>query len=173
MTDKTTEQLQEELDKLKDKNTQLLAEKRKAQTERDELAERLASVEQERDTVAGKYHHLTVEMPRQDILESVAVDGAADLLWRELTHHYDVVRAEDGQDVLHDKEGQPLEIKGKPVLLDRDGIRRLWESGSLPSIGRLILGLGSVGGGATGTGIGVRTESKQQPRQQNAQFGLR
>jgi len=172
MTDKTVDQLQEEIQKLQDKNTQLIAEKRKAQSERDEVAERLASVEKERDEVAGKYHHLTVELPRQEVLESVAVDGAADLLWRELTHHYDVVRNDEGQDVLHDKEGQPLELNGQPLLLDVDGIRKLHESGRVRTIGNLIKGSGATGGGATG---GSRSTPRQAKPSADApvRFGMR
>lgn len=169
---KTIEQLQEELDKLKDKNAQLIAEKRKAQSERDEVAERLASVEKERDEVAGKYKHLTVDLPRQDMLESVAMPGMSEVLQRELGHHYDIVRAEDGKDYFHGKDGQPLELEGKPVEFSADGITSLYNKCGLP-IGAMLRGSGATGGGATG---GKRTHQERpsdRPAAPPVRFGMR
>lgn len=169
---KTIEQLQEELDKLKDKNSQLIAEKRKAQAEREEVAERLASVEKERDEVAGKYKHLTVDLPRMDLLEEVGMPGASELLWRELNHHYDVVRADDGQDYFHHKEGERLELEGKPVKFDKAGIHALYDTDTVKTIGRLIKGDGISGGGATGA-TARRLSSTNKPEAPKPQFGMR
>jgi len=172
MTDKTADQLQDEIQKLQDKNTQLLAEKRRAQAERDEIADRLASVEKERDEVAGKFKHLTVDLPRQDMLESVAMPGMSEVLQRELGHHYDVVRAEDGKDYFHGKDGQPLELEGKPVEFSAEGIASLHTKRGLP-IGTMLRGSGATGGGATG---GKRTHQERpsdRPAAPAVSFGMR
>lgn len=147
---KTVDQLQDEIQKLKDKNTQLLNEKRAAQTQRDELAEKLADTETRLGESSARLEYLTIKLPRDEILEAACMPGAADMLWRELTHHYDVVRTDDGQDVLHQKDGQPLEIKGAPVCLTVEGLGSLYDSGALKTIGSLLKGSGATGGGAIG-----------------------
>ena len=167
----SVEQLQSEIEKLRDKNAQLISEKRKAQGERDSLQEQLQTITTERDAALSEVKRITIDLPRADVLESVAVDGMSEVLQRELEHHFDIVRSDDGKDVFH-KDGQPVEVEGKAVEFSADGIRVLYEKAGL-KIGAMLKGSGATGGGATGTGIGVRTESKQQPRQQNAQFGLR
>ena len=171
MSDKTIEQLQEEIVKLKDKNTQLLAEKRSAQAQRDEIAEKLAAVEQDHKATADRLEYLTVQLPREEVLEQVGMPNYGPSLWREITYHFEVVRNDDGQDMLHDKEGQPLLLDDKPVAFDVAGIRKLYESGTLPTIGAMIKGGGATGGGATG---GKPTMQKTGQQEQKAtQFGMR
>lgn len=171
---KTVEQLQDEIQKLKDKNTQLLSEKRAAVAQRDEMAEKLAAVEKERDETTARLDYLTIQLPRDEILQAAAVEDAAEMLWRELSHHVDVVRDDDGQDYLHDKEGKRLEYEGQPVKFDVKGVRSLYESGTVKTIGRLIKGSGATGGGATG-GSRYRgyTTTDKAPTAKPSGFGLR
>lgn len=172
---KTVDQLQDEIQKLKDKNTQLLNEKRAAQTQRDELADKLADTETRLGESSARLDYLTIQLPREEILEAASMPGAADMLWRELNHHFDVVRAEDGQDVLHQKDGQPLEIKGAPVCLTVEGLGSLFDSGTLKTIGRLLKGNGPRGGGAVGgrTAYASPTGTTKPAAPKESGFGLR
>lgn len=172
MTDKTIEQLQDEIQRLQEKNAQLIAEKRKAQTERDEVADRLASVEKERDEVAGKYKHLTVDLPRLDVLEAVAMPGMSEVLQRELGHHYDVVRAELHRLAFQLERLAVLAVEIVLAIVSADGITSLYNKRGLP-IGAMLRGSGATGGGATG---GKRTHQERpsdRPAAPAVSFGMR
>lgn len=169
---KTVEQLQDEIQKLKDKNTQLLNEKRAAVAQRDEMAEKLAAAEKQRDETTARLDYLTIQLPRDEILQAAAVEDSAETLWRELSHHVDVVRDDDGQDYFHDKEGKRLEHEGQPVKFDVKGVRSLYDSGAVKTIGRLLKSSGATGGGATGAGRAYHTTDKA-PTAKPSGFGLR
>lgn len=170
---KTVEQLQDEIQKLKDKNTQLLSEKRAAVAQRDEMAEKLAAVEKQRDETTARLDYLTIQLPRDEILQAAAVEDSAEILWRELSHHVDVVRDDDGQDYLHDKEGKRLEHEGQPVKFDVKGLNALYDSGAVKTIGRLLKSSGATGGGATGARYRGYTTTDKAPTAKPSGFGLR
>lgn len=170
---KTVEQLQDEIQKLKDKNTQLLSEKRAAVAQRDEMAEKLAAVEKERDETTARLDYLTIQLPRDEILQAAAVEDSAEILWRELSHHVDVVRDDDGQDYFHDKEGKRLEHEGQPVTLTVKGLNALYDSGAVKTIGRLLKSSGATGGGATGSRYRGYTTTDKAPTAKPSGFGLR
>ena len=164
---------QDEIQKLKDKVSQLLSEKKKVQAERDVLREQVDTLTSERDNAAQELQRITVDLPRLEVLEAVAVDGMADVLKRELEHHYEIVRGEDGQDYFQTKDGEPVEVEGKPVEFSPKGISTLHEKQGL-KIGAMIRGSGASGGGATGAGVnaitGMAKTTQDAPR---SSFGLR
>lgn len=170
---KTVEQLQDEIQKLKDKNTQLLSEKRAAVAQRDEMAEKLAAAEKQRDETTARLDYLTIQLPRDEILQAAAVEDSAEILWRELSHHVDVVRDDDGQDYFHDKEGKRLEHEGQPVTLTVKGLNALYDSGAVKTIGRLLKSSGATGGGATGSRYRGYTTTDKAPTAKPSGFGLR
>ena len=170
---KTVEQLQDEIQKLKDKNTQLLSEKRAAVAQRDEMAEKLAAAEKQRDETTARLDYLTIQLPRDEILQAAAAEDSAEMLWRELSHHVDVVRDDDGQDYFHDKEGKRLEHEGQPVTLTVKGLNALYDSGTVKTIGRLLKSSGATGGGATGSRYRGYTTTDKAPTAKPSGFGLR
>ncbi|MBE0487380.1 hypothetical protein [Marinobacter sp.] len=167
----SVEQLQSEIEKLRDKNAQLINEKRKIRDERDSLQEQLQTITTERDAAQAEVKRITIDLPRAEVLEAVAVDGMSEVLRRELEHHFDIVRTDDGKDVFH-KDGQPVEVEGKGVEFSADGIRVLYEKAGL-KIGAMLKGSGATGGGAMGTVIGVRSTESKKTQPQNAHFGLK
>ena len=171
------EQLREEIEKLKAKNGQLLDEKRKVKAANESAMEELEQIRKERDEAKAELHRLTVELPRQNMLEEIAMPDMADTLLREITHFYDI-----GEDeALIDKAtGEPLvlEVKGEkepvPVKLDKKGINLLYDEDVLPAVGSMIKGSGATGGGAPG---GTRTpyipdEKDGKPAAPTRRFGL-
>jgi len=170
------EQLREEIEKLKAKNGQLLDEKRKVKAANESAMEELEQIRKERDEAKAELHRLTVELPRQNMLEEIAMPEMAETLFREITHHYDIG---EGDALIDKATGEALEVeindKGErvPVKLDPEGIKRLWECKLVPSIGGMIRGSGATGGGAAG---GMRTPIQtEKPSGQAAptrRFGL-
>ena len=168
----TVESLQVEIEKLKDKNTQLLNEKRAMQAQRDDLAEKLAAADELLGITTDRLEYITVQLPRNEVLEQCAVSGSAELLGRELNYHFDIVRGEDGRDMLHTKTGEPATVQGDPVELTEQGIRSLYESGALKTIGSLLKSSGATGGGATGS-VGQFSTLPQRSTPKAVQFGMR
>lgn len=163
----------EDLQKLRDKVSQLIEEKRRVQTERDGLREQMATLTDERDQARQEVTRITIDQPRANILESIAVEGMADVLQREIEHHYDVVRGDDDKDWLKTKEGQPVEIEGQPVGFTAEGINRLYEKGGL-KIGSMLRGTGNTGGGAMGGSTNAQTgNAKTSSNANRSNFGLR
>ncbi|PAU81044.1 hypothetical protein CK501_05635 [Halovibrio salipaludis] len=177
MSEETFEQLQEEVQKLRDKNKQLLNEKKTIQGERDQLADKVQGLESERDNLSGELNRITIEQPRREILEDVSVPDMTDTLQRELDHHFDIERTDDGRDILKHKDGTPVTVEeeGEALELNRDGLHALFDKGVLPSLGRMLLGSQSTGGGAPGNmggGPPPSTGQKQPPRP-DGRFGMR
>lgn len=166
----TLEEMKEGLEKLKSKNYQILEEKKKAQAERDELKQQLAATITERNLAQSELKRITVDQPRAEVLESIAVDGMAETLKRELEHHFEIVRADDGTDLFH-KDGKPVELDGKPVAFSAEGIQKINEKGII-KIGSLIRGRGASGGNAQG-GTKVTTNSTANNSAPRSQFGFR
>ncbi|GGY85408.1 hypothetical protein [Marinobacter zhanjiangensis] len=154
------EQLKEEIEKLKAKNYELVGEKRKAKADGEAATAELEQAQKERDEAKAKLQRVTVELPRQNMLEEVAMPNMAETLFREITHHYDIG---EGDALISKDSGEPLEVeipeKGErvPVKLDQDGIRRIAENKLIPSIRAMIKGSGATGGGATGAGTSAST----------------
>ena len=163
---------QEQIDKLKDKVSELLEEKRKIKADRDSLRQQLEAVTAERDQAKAEVQRITVDQPRYEILETAAVDGMAETLRRELEHHFDIVRADDGRDLFHSKNGQPVEIEGEAVELTPEGINRLHDAG-LVKLGSLLKGNQASGGGAQGSKGGGDASSQPKPAAPRPQFGMR
>lgn len=175
------EQLREEIEKLKAKNGQLLDEKRKVKAANESAMEELEQIRKERDEAKAELHRLTVELPRQNMLEEIAMPDMADTLLREITHFYDI--GEDDALVSKDS-GEPLQLEipdkatGQndlvPVKLDQDGIKRIAEAKLIPSIRALIKGSGARGGGATGGGTptGSTQTATQSESAPTRRFGL-
>lgn len=165
---KTVEELQAEVLKLNDKVAQLIGEKRKVQSERDELLQSVQALKTDNAEHKDRLEYLTVHAPRMDMLESVAANGMADLLLREIKHNFDIAEG----DVLTTKEGEPLKVEGKPVTLSVEGIAMLSEHKLMNGIGSMLKGSGASGGGALGgssTGF-AQTTNNDKPKQH---FGMR
>lgn len=163
---------QEQIDKLNAKVQQLLEEKRKIKAERDDLQQQLETATTERDQARADVQRITVDQPRAEILQAAAVEGMGDTLRRELEHHFEIVRSDDGRDLFH-RDGHPVEIEGEAVELTPEGINRLHDAG-LVKLGSLLKGSQASGGGATGS----KAEASAVPGQRKAaaprpQFGLR
>lgn len=145
----TIDELKETIERLKAKNAQLLEEKRKIKEEREALATQLEAAHKDAEAAKGELQRITVDQPRFEVLEAVAVPGMADVLQREIDHHFTVVRADDGRDWFQTKDGQPVEIEGKPVEFSPEGITGLHTKNGL-KIGSMLRGSGATGGGAIG-----------------------
>ncbi|NVD36826.1 hypothetical protein [Marinobacter lutaoensis] len=172
------EQLREEIEKLKAKNGQLLDEKRKVKAANESAMEELEQIRKERDEAKAELHRLTVELPRQNMLEEIAMPEMAETLFREITHHYDIG---EGDALIDKATGEALQIeipdKGErvPVKLDHEGIKRIAESKLIPSIRAMIKGSGATGGGATGGGTSTAATQTSKPAgqpQPTRRFGL-
>lgn len=163
---------QEQIEKLNAKVQQLLEEKRKIKAERDDLQVQLEAVTTERDQAKADVQRITVDQPRADIIGSAAVDGMADTLRRELLHHFDIVRSDDGRDLFH-REGQPVVIDEQPVELSTEGINRLHDAG-LVKLGSLLKGSQASGGNAQGSkGRDTAAGQRKTAPAPRPQFGLR
>ncbi len=172
MTDKTLEQLQDEIKLLTDKNAQLIAEKRKVQGERDEFAAQLTTLQAAADATQQSLEQITVHNPRMEIIDEVAAGGRAAILWRELNHHLNIERTADGVDVFTTKDGDPVLKDGEPVTLSREGIYKLESLGLVDGLATLIVGNGSSGGGVHGIHTTKPLRSAvHEPEQQR--FGMR
>ncbi|RBP69604.1 hypothetical protein [Marinobacter nauticus] len=181
MTD-NVEELKAEVERLRAKNAQLLDEKKKVAGGAESLTAELEALTKERDEAKAELHRLTVELPRMNTLEEVAMPNMADTLLREISHHFDIG---EGETLISKETGEPLQVEvpsgksGKPetvaVKLDEIGIRRLYECKVIPAIGAMIKGSGASGGGAKGAG-GVYSTTTPQPSQSQAgqtrRFGL-
>lgn len=171
MTDKTLDELKAEVTKLNDKITQVIGEKRRVQSERDELAATLETLQAEHQTTQDRLEDLTIHGPRMNTISEIAADGMQNLLWRELNHNFDIERTEDG-DILKTKEGEPVTIDGKPVKLSVEGINLLSDHKLMGGIDSMIKGTGATGGGAIGNkGTAPAHSAPQSP--QRMQFGMR
>lgn len=178
----STEDLQVEVEKLRDKNAQLLSEKKQVVGERDDLAAAVEALEAERDHARGEIQRITVDQPRLDMLEDCAAPGMAAVLQRELYHHYDVV-TQDGRDVLHHKDGTPVttaiadsstgEEVQKPVAFDPAGLDTLHDSDLLPGIGSMLRGSQASGGNAPGSTGGAPGQPSMDSRAKGVNFGFR
>lgn len=171
MTDKTLDELKAEVSKLNDKITQVIGEKRRVQSERDELAATLETLQAENKTTQDRLEDLTIHAPRIDTVSQIAANGMTDLLWREINHNFDIERTDDG-DILKTKAGEPVTAEGKPVTLSVEGIKLLSEHKLMDGISSMIKGNGATGGGALGNnGSGATQQTPQAP--QRMQFGMR
>lgn len=161
-----------EIEKLKNKVAELLEEKRKIKAQLEEVQQTLETVTSERDQAVADVQRITVEQPRGEVFRAVAVDGMADALQRELEHHFEVVRTDDGRDLFH-RDGQPVELEGKPVELTEEGINALHDAG-LVKLGAMLKGSQASGGGATGSkGSGTAAAQPKQQAAPTRHFGLR
>ena len=173
----TIEELQAQIEKLKEKNYQLLDEKKKVQADKDELAAQLEPLEKERDHLWTEIQRITVEQPRQELFEYVAMPDMAGAFERELTHHYDIGRNDAGEDILLNKDGSPLVFEGseEPAKLNQETLSKLYDDGLVKTIGGLMKGFGPSGGGAMGS-HGSPSSSAPGPSKHPAparQFGMR
>lgn len=159
-----------EIEKLKAKVSQLLSEKKAVQTQRDELKQELEAITSDRDLAQSELKRITVDLPRGEVLDSIAVEGMSETLKRELEHHFEIVRADDGTDLFY-KDGKPMELDGKPVHFSPEGIQKINEKGII-KIGSLIRGRGASGGNAQG-GTKITTNSTAKPSAPRNQFGFR
>lgn len=156
---------QDEIQKLLDAKNQILDEKKQLKRAFEELQTKLDEVTGERDAVRADLERITIHQPRQELLEQVATEGRAGMLERELLHHFDLVRLDDGQDVLQ-KDGETV------ASFSPEGIDKLHKDGLVPGIGALLRGSGASGGGATGGSVnGAATTRTTQNKASG--FGLR
>lgn len=154
---------------LKEKNAQLLDEKRKVKAQLEEAAQQLEAVTAERDHSMAELKRITVEQPRAELIESMCVPGMADTAAREINHKFTIT--DDGD--IQNLEGEPVEVDGQPLKYDADGIMALYKSGLCPALGHMLKGRDSSGGGARGGHSSgeihqMKTEQKAAPRK----FGL-
>jgi hypothetical protein len=161
---------QEQIDKLNAKVQQLLEEKRKVKAERDELQQQLEAVTTERDQAKAEVQRITVDQPRGEILSDAAVAGMGETLGRELMHHFEIIRTDDGTDLFH-KDGQPVMVDDEPVPFTVEGINRLHDKG-LAKLGSLLKGSQASGGNATGS-KGNTAATQPKPAAPRPQFGMR
>ncbi|WP_417522344.1 hypothetical protein [Marinobacter sp.] len=177
MTDNVAE-LKAEIEKLREKNAQLLNEKKKTAGSKDELAAQLEAITQERDEAKAELHRLTVEAPRWETLEQVAMPNMADTLLREILHYFDIG---EGEALISKETGEQFQItdpdqtgseKAVPVKLDEDGIRMLYAHKVIPAVGAMIKGSGATGGGATGGRTPISTQPEPYNQKSTRRFGL-
>jgi hypothetical protein len=162
---------QEQIDKLNAKVQQLLEEKRKVKAERDELQQQLEAVTTERDQAKAEVQRITVDLPRGEILSDAAVAGMGETLGRELMHHFEIIRTDDGTDLFH-KDGQPVMVDDEPVPFTVEGINRLHDTG-LAKLGSLLKGSQASGGNAQGSKGGGNASAQPKPAAPRPQFGMR
>ena len=163
----------DDIQKLKDKISQLIEEKRKVQAERDSLRVQLEEITSENETNKHELHRILVEQPRFELLEEIAMPNMADVLQRELLYHFQIVRDDEGKDWIH-QEGQPVLLNEQPVPYSKEGIHKLQEAGRL-KVGTLLKGSGTTGGGALGGdhARGITTTTRSTVRNPASSFGFR
>ncbi|MBQ0834457.1 hypothetical protein [Marinobacter sp.] len=161
------EDLKQQIEKLQAKNYQILDEKKKAQAQRDEAFDSIEALTTQLEEAKLEVQRITVEQPRQELFESVAMPDMAGAFERELLHHFDIERNENGADVLVAKSGDT-----DPLPLTAENLHKLYDDGVVRSLGALMKGSGMSGGGATGGSGGHATVPKRQAPQK-VQFGMR
>jgi hypothetical protein len=119
-----------------------------------------------------------LDQPVAQMLERVALDGAADLLGTMLKREYTFTLGDDGV-VIRDAAGNPVTVpddKGKPreATFTEADIKALCDaSPSKPMFDRLVSGSRASGSGASGAGAGIPTQpDKPAPKPAPVHFGL-
>lgn len=164
MTEPTQQTQEHNLQGLLDAKNALLDEKKTLKAKFDELQAHYEQVVAERDNALSEVERITIKQPRQELLESVAAEGRAGMLERELLHHFELVRLEDGTDALQ-RDGEVI------APFTQEGLDRLHKDNLLPGIGSLLKGSGATGGGAAGAGRAIKTTPSRKPAQ--SAFGLK
>lgn len=155
---------------LRDKNAQILDEKRAMKAKLTEATEQLEAVTAERDHSMSELRRITIDQPRAEMIEAATVPGMAETAVREINHHFDITDEGD----ITDKEGNPVSVDGVALKYDADGVKALYSSGLCPALGHMLKGSGSSGGGATGSryrdDAGYSQPKKEE--QPKRQYGL-
>ncbi len=174
-TDTTTDALQGEVERLRAKNAELLAELKAAKSTANESQTALEVACSERDAAAGEVRALRLDGPVSALLADVAVD--ADLFAQVFARHYRFDLDADGRVAILDAEGKPAMVtdiaavhtggnarherpqthpsagKPRPATFTAADVRKLAESSTdADAFGHLLAGSRASGGGA----IGVR-----------------
>ena len=156
----------DELESLRAKNRELLAEKKAAKAKADELAERVEALERERDEARQELHRITVEAPRMELVEQIAEEGMARPLLRELEERFqvgdgEVLLSHDGQAITSDDD--------QPVKLNREGLMYLVNQGMIPA----AMIKKSKGSGAKGSRVPPSTTPREKRAEPSRKFGIR
>lgn len=105
----TDSALQAEIDRLRGKNTELLAELKAAKAAATDAQTALEAAHGERDAALADVRALRLDKPVAALLADVAVD--ADLFAQLFARHFTFAVAEDGGVVIHDTDGNPAQVQ--------------------------------------------------------------
>lgn len=164
--------LNEEIERLRQKNAELLNESKKAKARTSELESALQAAN-------GKLMDLELNKPVEAMLKDLFIVSPR-LARMELEEHYQFVLGEDGKIQMQDKQGKPVEVQLdneetiRPAqFTPKDIESALVKSGKFNSI---LIGSRASGGGASGVKSGSGYTPKSAPATEPkpaSPFGLR
>ena len=166
MTDETQD-LQAEIDRLREHNAKLLDEKKAATGQ-------VTRLEAERDKLAAQIEQRD-QAPINDVFESLAGGNFANYLRAEFDRDFQVSKNDDGKLEIRDLDDKPVELDGEPCTFTADNIRRLATDRQMANLNSLILAPMNSGGGsqnARGNGTATKPDSRKT-NSEKSQFGLR
>lgn len=162
-----TDELQAEIDRLREHNEKLLNEKKAATAQ-------VTKLEAERDKLTAQIEQRD-QAPINDVFESLAGENFANYLRQEFGRDFQVSKNDDGRLEVHDLDGKPVELDGEPCAFTAANIRKLATDREMTNLNSLILAPQNGGGGAhTARGTGaVSQPDNRKKTSEKSQFGLR
>lgn len=161
--------LEQEIERLRAHNAELLADLKTAKREAKDLAGQLEAVTAERDAARADYQGIALDAPVKQMAERLAV--LPDHFLAEFGKRYTFARDESGI-VVRDLEGNPATIKDdkgkpRPALFTEADIRTLCsESDAVQVFNHLLIGSMASGGGAIGSRWSPPTRDDKKPAEQ-------
>ena len=166
MTDETQD-LQAEIDSLREHNAKLLNEKKAATAQ-------VTKLETERDKLTAQIEQRD-QAPINEVFESLAGENFAGYLRQEFGRDFQASKNDDGKLEIRDLDDNPVELDGEPCAFTAANIRKLATDREMTNLNSLILATQNGGGGAQ-AGSGMRTATQPDNRKktsEKSQFGLR
>lgn len=177
---KTNEELSAEVERLRQKNTELLGELKQSRSRVKELEEHFESEGKELEAIKAELLNLKLNHPVADLLEGVLAGGKYAAM--ELAEHYKFELNAEGKIELRDLEGNPAtlteRVDGKevtrPVRFEEQDVWRYL--GGTGKFDHILRSSGATGGGAPNNNQvgGAKSTAKPESRKATgAGFGLK
>ena len=177
-----TDETPDELSRLRAHNADLLADLREAKAAAREAQAAQAQAEAARDEALQRYKHAALDVPVRNLIDHETFEGKGELFRELFSRSYTFALDDDARVVIHDRDGNPVEIKGnegeapRHAEFNRDDIMALIKTTDHADVlGSIYRGSRASGGGAGGgiRGGGVPAMSTSQRKEQEApRFGL-
>ena len=155
------------MERLREHNEKLLAEKKKAVGESSKLQERCDKLEadiERRD-----------EAPINNVFESLAGGDFAGYLRNEFDKSFTVGKDDNGNLQIQDAQGKPVELDGEACPFSADNVRKLANDRQMTNLNSLILAPRNSGGGSHLARPAGKHPSKPKPEPETeaSGYGLR